>query len=66
MQVRAGMPVRSGDGDSMGKVVAVDRDGIVLEGGLVAQWGEVIEVREGVLYMAAHRPVMEERAEKGT
>jgi hypothetical protein len=66
MDVRVGMPVKSGDGDSMGKVAAVDRDGIVLEGGLVASWNEVIEVRDGALWLAAHRPALEELAEKGT
>ena len=60
------MTVKSGDGDSMGKVAAVDPDGIALEGGLVAQWSEVIEVRDGVLWLAAHRPALEELAEKGT
>jgi hypothetical protein len=50
----------------MGKVAAVDRDGIVLEGGLVATWNEVIEVRDGTLWLAAHRPELEELAERGT
>ena len=66
MQVRVGMPVKSGGGDNMGTVAAVDRDGIVLEGGLVASWSEVIEVRDGTLWLAAHRPALEERAERGT
>ena len=66
MNVRVGMPVKSGDGDSMGKVAAVDDRGIVLEGGLVALWSEVIEVRDGALWLAAHRTPLEELAEKGT
>lgn len=60
------MPVRSGDGDSMGEVRSVDDQGIVLEGGLVAQWSEVIEVKDGELWIAAHRPALEELAERGT
>ncbi len=63
-RVEVDMPVRAGGGERLGHVEAVDERGIHLGGGLVAPWSDLIEVREGEVFVSGHRPDIGERVEE--
>jgi hypothetical protein len=58
------MTVRSGDGQKLGHVEAVTADGFQIAGGPAARWEDVIEVRDGEVYVSAHRPELGERTQE--
>jgi hypothetical protein len=60
-RIADGMVVRSADGEKLGKVVACDASGFVIEKGVffpkdfTATYGEILDVRDGEIYLARSR-----------
>ncbi len=63
-KIRVGMVVRAGDGRRLGHVVALRDEGVEISGRLIAPWSDLIEVRAGALFVAAHRPGLSDRAQE--
>jgi hypothetical protein len=61
VKVQVGMNVRSGDGELIGRVEALEVGGFRV-GGELASWQEVIEVKDGEVWVATHRVGLEELA----
>jgi hypothetical protein len=59
VEVKIGMPVRSGDGALIGHVEGLEESGFRV-GGEVATWQEIIEVKDGEVWVATHRPALGE------
>ncbi len=57
------MTVRSGDGSKLGHVDAVSEEGFQISDGPSAKWEEVIEVRDGEVYVSSHRAPLDERTQ---
>jgi hypothetical protein len=65
MRIRIGMPVRSGDGEKIGKVASISADGFWLgDDGPFAPYSDVIEIRDGEVWVATHRPELGERRQQ--
>jgi hypothetical protein len=59
VNLKIGMPVRSGDGELIGHVEALEESGFRV-GGELATWQEIIEVKDGEIFVATHRPALGE------
>lgn len=65
MRIRIGMPVRSGDGEKLGHVASISADGFWLgDDGPFAPFTDVIEIRDGEVFVSTHRVELGERRQE--